>query len=195
MMVKILLTNEEYELLKELKEELKKQDNRITYMPIYGIMKKIKVWGVDREYSDGSEFLIDDTTYDEEGLLEYMVDNYCDELIDQASADEFKFEATDHYERAEEYYKSLKSYEIDDILEDLTDGYRVYYRFENDIHNNSFSFFEKDAYDHLRLNGHNISGKKHTYAFSNQRTPRMEKLRNFLKNINCFGVYAKEVHR
>ena len=77
----------------------------------------------------------------------------------------------------------------------MPDFTKVYYRIEPVPHVNSFSFFEKDAYTHLKMNGHNICGeKKSTYAFSNFRTPKMEKLRSFLLDLNCFGVYSKDCH-
>lgn len=187
-MPKIELTEEQYELLKDLQNELNTQDNRCTANPLYGVMTRRKIWGIDSNYSDDFEWYIDTETYDDEEIKEYLVESYSEEILtyvkEKNLVDEDELKEGDEYIQAKVCLDTIDGYEFDDLITELIpETYKVFYRYEERIHNNSFSLFEKDAFDHIKLNGHNISGQHWSYAFSNQRTPRMEKLRELLKNI------------
>lgn len=209
-MPKIDISNEEYEFLKELRQELKTQDNRITANPIYGVMYKKRVWGMDADYCDGDNFawIWDTEEYSTEEVLVILEEEYeyygnkivewgerhCPEVVGPHEDENDKVLALITFLRE----GNSLIYTVEDFIEDIIGKFditKAYYVEEVTPHTNSFSLFEKDAYDHLAMNKHNISGKAWTYAYSNFRTPRMEKLRKFLLDLNCFGVYAKDVHK
>jgi hypothetical protein len=190
-MVNIQITNEEYEMLKEMRHLLKTQDNRITANPIYGIMKKVKVWGKDSSYADEYEWYHDCETYNDEDIKECLLDEL-DSFTEWYSAE--YDDVTE--EEAEKIIQEADQSILADFAKDYLGFEKVYYTIEEEIHHNSFSLFEADAYTHLATNGHNIGGgKKYTYVFSNFRTPRMNKLRKFLLSMSCFGIHASDVHR
>ena len=173
----ITLTDEQYELLKELQGELETQDNRHTTNPVYGVMAKRRFYGMDSSCADDYEWYNDTETYDEEEVFDYLLDSYVEELNEVK-----EFEELNSIEEViEKYSDDLEGLISLCNLDD--DWYKVYYITEDVITSSSFSLFEKDSFDHVKTNGHNL-GDCRSYAFSNQRTPRMEKLRKLLIEVS-----------
>jgi len=199
------LSDELYDFLKECQEKMKTQDNRCTRNPIYTIWHKVKEYGFDGDYaSDFGFYWNDDFFHSSKELLEFLYDNcYEDELEnvykevmedDMAKEEDFVealeidrktlSKLTDYVE------KEIPKNDLEDLFQTLVseDIKFVYYRKKAEqVHNGGcFSFFEEDAFDHIKMNKHNISGEPYTYADSLYRAPRMEKLMKALKEDIIF---------
>ena len=199
----IEVSDEAYEFLKECQNEIKTQDNRATRNPIYTVWQKKREWGIDPDFSEGAEFIWDDMTFTREDIIPYLYENgYQEELanilkeieaMDIDCPDSSKEILTEEdVKKIEDYFKDMMNseYELASLLSEYVNSYihSVGYRVEDHqvVNGTCFSFFEKDAYDHIKTNGHNISGEKHTYADSLYRAPRMEKLLEILKSEMYF---------
>ena len=130
-----------------------------------------------------------------------MIEEYYEKLIHDANEEEYVFEKksyADNYDKYTEYLDSIDSYGFDDLVERvLPDFQEVFWENKEVVASSCFSFFEKDSFDHIKLNGHNLSNPT-TYAYSLQRTPKMEKLRDLLMGIDlgeekekCLKCYGK----
>ena len=184
----IEVTDEQFELMQEFQRLLKTQDNRCTRAPFYVVHEKKKQWGMDLEFSDNMAWCFDTDTYDDDELKEYIIENYPEETLKYAAEDDMyeveESEDLDEYEKASEYIESLDMWDFEDFVKAiLKDAYKVYWEYKTEVASNCFSFFEKDSYEHINLNGHNLS-QPSTYAYSLQRTPKMEALRSLLLVID-----------
>jgi len=191
-MKEIKISEEDYNFLKECKELLNTQDNRITRDPIYCIMDYEKI-PTDSDYSDEYEWMDVHSDYCIIGQDEDIIDYFLE------SGDEENYQKIKLYLEKE----NDKVYENEDdlkeaFLEELSWGYsddlkdfgidgvdRHYYLYTPKIKQGSvFSFFEKDALEHLEKNDYHYTHKSHTYACALWRSPRMEKLRKLLIELD-----------
>lgn len=189
----IEVADEVYEFLKECQIELKTQDNRCTRNPIYTIWHKIKEYGLADDYADGFIYVWDDEEYESlvevfESLIENDDDNtFLDYYND--TEDKVIIGLTDETKAVMKswFTDDMNEYEVMDFMENYTNGnfskVGIRWKSEQATNGGCFSFFEKDAHDHLKLNGHNIRGEKYTYADSLYRSPRMEKLMEVLNTL------------
>lgn len=163
----ITITDEEYEFLKLCKKELNTQNNRSTRDPIYCIQDIHREYGKDSMYGFDGYVWIDifcsENIYytDEELLQDYSLMN--DNDLD---TDSINLRNNNDYNDIRLFEKSY--YSENYVLEE----------------SGPFSFFEKDAIEHLNKNDYHYSSKARTYACGLWRSPRMEKLRNFLLTID-----------
>lgn len=196
----ITVTDEQYDLLCKCQNLLNNQDNRCTANPIFGFIYKEElpthpdyvdkyVWvdfGGDGEHHDFE---------DDEILIDYMMTYYEDELNDLWSKAAFD-------SLVRKGHKSIKDYLIWVIKDSkiTTNGNlssylgskwceirRLPMRLVEQVYRECFSFFESDIYSHYNMNAHNMPDNiqhQHGYAFSNYRTPLMNKLRELLMSIN-----------
>jgi len=188
----IQVSDEDYEFLKDCVNKLKTQDNRSTRSPIYTIWKTNKVYGVDEDYGGQKAYIWDDDEF--ESLLDiftYLKENECEEdllkLLNILSVEQYAEWNEEAYKELEDYF-TLGNYdeEIEEFFHDEYEIYPIYFRKEDVqvVNGACFSFFEKDAIEHLQMNRHNIESEKaYTYADSLYRSPRMEKLLTMLNNL------------
>ena len=179
--MKIEITKEQYELLKELQKELKTQNNRCTRNPVYLIMDKkeeLRPYTHSDKYrwfnNDNSEVVADN----DEDFFSYLVKNYENELTNYFE-DDLKYVTLK--EAFMDFIEGCDDFDIEDI------GYytKYYYEYVDYIPEaNTFSFFERDAFEHLNANDYHYNENASTYACAMWRSSRMEKLLNFLHNIN-----------
>ena len=186
----IEVSDEDYDFLKECVNLLHTQDTRSTRNPIYTIHKQQKVYGIDEDYTTDYVYVTDDgVEFDSlESIFDWLVDNgYDDELLDfynEHSEDTLEELTEKNKDEVKEFF--VDEFDTADWLADKLDIRLVYYRVEEqqETDGTCFSFFEKDAFEHLEMNRHNIHGEKiYTYADSLFRSPRMEKLLEFLKEL------------
>lgn len=196
----IQVTDEVYEFLKNCKEELNTQDNRCTRNPLYTIWHHIIEYGIADDFSEGEVYIWDDDEFQNlEDLFNFMDNNDYEDLIikvynyynPQVLVEVYN-EDTGIKEKVKEWFCDRNnSFEIIDLMSELTSNtfYSVGIRKKQEqvVNGACFSFFEKDAFDHIKMNGHNIKGKTYTYADSLYRTPRMEKLLSILKTELLFA--------
>lgn len=194
----IQVSDEQYEALIEMQDELKTQDNRNTRDPIYIIMDK-ETFPTSYDYSDDYIWFNSydsETIGDDEDLFEYLVDNCSEELIKSFNdyQDENNFlrdiENEESKKELKEWFLNELTYseDISDIT-DLTVEHHIIkiYQFENESiqykQGMPISFFEKDMIEHLSSNDYHYTNKAKTYACSLWRSRRMEKLREILLNM------------
>lgn len=190
----IEVSDEVYEFLKDCKNELKTQDNRCTRNPFYTIWHHVKDYGMSEDYGEEYSYIWDEDEFESlEEVFTYMdKNNYEEEILkvynDNNLTDYTLENYEDHREEIKKWFcDETNSYDVSETMSDIT--VNVFYRVgirkreEQVVNGACFSFFEKDAFDHIKLNGHNIKGKKYTYADSLYRTPRMEKLLEILHNL------------
>ncbi|MGD9678138.1 MAG: hypothetical protein AB7V16_07210 [Vulcanibacillus sp.] len=191
----IEVSDEVYEFLKECKKELNTQDNRSTRNPIYTIWHKVKEYGISDGYASEHIYLWDDSEYEnlEEVFNSLLVDGYESDLLQAYSENNVEekliLEIDEHTVPIlkEWFTDKLNEYEVMEFMEELTGNnfskVGIRWKHEQATNEGCFSFFEKDAEDHIKLNGHNIRGEKYTYADSLYRSPRMEKLMEILNTL------------
>jgi len=206
----IQVSDEVYDFLKSCQEELNTQDNRSTSNPIFGFEVEKEGASYDpQEYvfinKDHTDRITNTEEEDwEQELATYIIDSYdnpeeltkdlydieedChwtlyreidDENIDskEAWAVTIKNEITD-------YIKGLDYYEYESFFEEF--NIRVYgYEKIWVPYYKSFSIFESDMQSHIDLNKHNMD-KYRTYVFSTFRTPKMNKLKDIIKDEIVF---------
>lgn len=189
----INVSDEVYEFLKECKNELHTQDGRATRNPIYTIWHTKEHYGLTDDYASEYKYYWDDSEYESlEDLYDWMDENgYEDDLLSMYNI------YNDRKDNLEEYDKDIikawftddmNEYEVIEGMESLTGnlfqkiGYSTSYEQVTD--GSCFSFFESDANEHLTRNKHNIKGNPYTYVDSLYRSPRMEKLRDTLMNLD-----------
>lgn len=182
----IEVTDEQYEFLKEAKQLLNTQDNRITRDPIYCIMEKKRIYGFSEDYSSDFVWVRDDCEFETtDDLFEDVMENHEYELKkyiqDYHNIGELVFiedEARKHFKEDLEEY----GFVFESFLEER-DYRRVYYRDETELSQstNIFSLFEKDAKDYVQSRQ---SDRIFDYAESTWRSNRMSRLIEFLKELN-----------
>lgn len=205
----IQISDEDYEFLVEAQNLLKTQDNRCTADPLYCVMSKKRVYGLDTDYASDYEWynssyskstettedLFEELIDDEEYLSE-LVDIYNDEneYLDPENKESIPILRKWFLEEVEDYYNALLDY-----LESK-DYKKVYYVEQQEIsqHSNVFSLFEQDAVDFVRAKNGQIDLAKDavpegrnrndfnsmwSYAESSWRATRMNRLRKIVKEI------------
>lgn len=194
----IQVSDEQYESLIEMQNELKTQDNRLTRDPIYIIMDK-ETFPTSYDYSD--EYVWFDsynskTIGDDDNLFQHLMDNYSEELIESFNNSSNEEDEISDIED-EESRKRLKEWLISEIeyegdiscIIDINgrDNIEKVYQFENESiqykQGMPISFFEKDMIEHLSSNDYHYTDKAKMYACSLWRSRRMGKLREILLNM------------
>lgn len=182
--MELKLTLQQYNLLKELQNELLTQNNRCSRNPIYLVRHKVERvcvegCGEERYYIDDSSLL------NKSEMIEYI---FNDENLSALFFSFLSGESIDEDIISSEVNAYITKEVIDEKFDELYEELgiqKINIELEDEVVSNGacFSFFEKDAFEHIQLNGHNISGSKFTYADSLYRAPRMEKLLELLTNI------------
>lgn len=189
----ITLTEEQYSFLKECNLLLKTQDTRCTRNPIYTIHATKRIYGIDSEYSYNKVYIWDGDAYTKEELWNFFVSNgYEDDLLAWYNNNSGIYNSSETFEDCKEGIKNVfmdedNLWDLEEFLSEKFDIQITYYFDEDQQITNGtcFSFFEQDAFDHIKMNKHNISGEKvHTYADSLYRAPKMEKLLELLKELS-----------
>lgn len=181
----IEISEEDYNFLKECKELLNTQNNRATRNPIYTIQDVEKI-PTSSDYADGSFWIDVEADYyqigSDEELFEYLWDydgNYKEKIIEYLSeeGDEEKEDFKKLFLKEIQYDDDLAGFGIECIS-------NYYYLEKWFIKEGAvFSFFEKDAFDHLESNHYHYTEKARTYGCSLWRSPKMERLRKFLMEL------------
>lgn len=202
----IEVSDEVFEFLKSCQDELITQDNRCTANPIYGFMSKEKNY----HNSEGDNFVVLDRdsemicdSSNEDYLVtlgKYVSDNlyenrekanpfldFLESNLDKDIADIQEYIENEDFDNVEKeivscFTDSLDNWELEDLAESVFDWEIVWYSFEDKVYRESFSIFESDAENHLKSNRHNMPKDVWSYAFSNYRTPKMNKLKDILKS-------------
>lgn len=182
----IEVSDEQYDFLKEVKELLATQNNRCTCDPLYCIMEKKRIHGLDSDFS--SDFV---WTHDGEYLCENSNDVFTylkDCFEDNTLIDLYEncgFEVGKSFDEVIEVLNEETdvNYLIDDWLKE-NNIYKTYYKDETELSQSSniFSIFEKDAIEYVESRG-GRSTQLHDYAVSTWRAKRMCKLIDLLKEI------------
>ncbi len=187
----INISEDDLAFLKECQKELKTQDNRMTRNPIYVIYDENRVYGFDGDYSCNYLIRWDDTFYTVKEFVEYLYENeYKEEmkiLYDNCFGTEVEEVTKEIVDTVITFLDNTFSSDVEDIVKAAVDDcYLVWYvdEFKQKTNGACFSFFEKDAKDHLEANKHHYTSKAYTYADSIWRTPRMEKLLELLTKID-----------
>ena len=173
---------EDVEFLKNLKKELETQNNRHTYNPLYVIMDKKELVTAGGYNEHRSCWMDEEGTEWEtlEELFEYLEEHYNEELEshyeldgDESTIKEMFLD--DHSDGCEELY-----------VKGLTDKFTLVHlqEFDNIQGSGVYSFFENDAKEHLESNRYHYNKGAHTYACSLWRSPRMEKLLNWVRQVD-----------
>jgi hypothetical protein len=188
----ITITDEQYEALKEMQNELKIQDNRSTRDPVYVIMNTHKVPST-QDYSNDYVWFDhhnSESIGNDEDLFNYMAENYAFLLLHKFNdAEEMPLLEIDEINESE-----IKDWFMTVIDDGTTfkgalhaEGISKLYYLEEDgiahISGMPVSFFEKDLFEHLKLNDYHYSDKARTYACSLWRSSRMEELRTLLTEL------------
>jgi tRNA G26 N,N-dimethylase Trm1 len=152
----IELSNEMYEKLVALSNEMNSQDHRGTAMPyFFQVMETKKIYGVDGDYdTDGYVWVKDGTTQ-----------NTVESMIEALENDEVEFDK----ENATESF-------LENLMEE--NGYvKGYYRNE-EVYSNAF-FSEKSCKEHIQANKYHYESPVDylSHAF---RNPDMELISKFL---------------
>ena len=197
-MPQIEVSEEDYQFLKDCINELKTQDNRCTRNPVYTVWHKKRIYGLASDYAEDYGFVWDDNFLSPEEVIEsaieggYIEEDTLENIFtenDTGYLGDCITEKRDLYtfENLKKGFLELEYYDQESLLQEFVDKdiYIGWYRDEDvQVENGGcFSFFEKDAFDHIKMNKHNISGECHTYADSLFRTPRMEKLLDLLNKL------------
>ena len=172
---------EDVEFLKNLKKELETQNSRYTSNPLYVIMDKkelVTAGGYEHRScwmdEEGTEWETLESLFDylEENYSDYLEENYS-EVLDGLSIKEKFLE--DHNDGTEEIY-----------VKGLTDKFTLVHlqKFDNIKGSGVYSFFENDAKEHLESNRYHYNKGAHTHACSLWRSPRMEKLLNWIQQVD-----------
>jgi hypothetical protein len=187
--MKINLNEEQIKFLLELQNELKTQDNRATRNPIYVIMETKRFVTEEGIDEDGWSWIDDgEEVGDDDALFEHLIE-YNRDLLLRALAKTTDLLYADINIMLDEEIKDLFIKNIDGVLEYGKSGggwanlYKWHYQNIDQISESAcYSFFEKDSFEHLEMNKNNLTSPR-TYACSMVRTPRMEKLRELLLNL------------
>ena len=158
----IEISDENYEFLMNLKNELNTQDCRITASPYYyTIRQKKKVYVPD---GCGNEVIYRDETELEtkEDCVEYLLDYYEDE-----------------YDKDD--LNDMSLCELFDILIEERGFSPINYNYEY-YYSNVF-LTEKACEHHISINKHNLGLEPVSYVDHAYRNPEMEKLLKILKTI------------
>lgn len=189
------LTDEQYNMLVEFKNELLTQNNRSTRDPIFCIMD-IREIPTDSDYASDFRWIDFDGDYckiDHDDLFDHLnkhddisriIDTYNDEEDKEVKLDSI---TEDELKVVKQWFYDDLDYSCDENLDrfGFKEIRKVWYLLEQFIVENApHSFFEKDAIEHLKSNHYHYQEKAITYACCNWRAPRMEKLREFLMNMN-----------
>ena len=164
----IELSNEMYEKLIELSNEINTQSHRSTRMPyIFQIHEKKRIYGVDGDYdNDGYVWVPNDGGDTTENDRESMID-----ALESIDVEFNKEKITDD--------------ELEELMEE-NEFYKGYYR-EQEVYSNAF-LTEKSCKKHIELNNYHYSRPIDylSYAF---RNPDMELIFKFLCELT-----GKEIH-
>lgn len=161
----IKISDEEYEFLNELQNNLKTQDNRCTIKPFFYTIQEDK------------EIVVPDGYGDEVWILDGEV---CLRTEDDIKKIIFECNDWDLKNKKDNlFYEELSCDEIEEILNDNN-----YYKVNVDIINTYSNCFltEKACEKYIKYNKHNLINPK-SYVDHAFRNPEMEKLITFIENL------------
>jgi len=161
----IEVTEEIYDFLMNLSQEIKSQDNRATRHPYFF------------QVQEDEEVAVPDGCGEEVWVMDGEVCLRTEEDIKEAV---FEWnEWTLGNRKHESLYQNLTSYDVDDILEK---NYRKSNVDIKHVYSNCFLTFK--AYeDHVRQNRHNLNNPK-SFLFHAFRNKEMEMIFKFLEGLN-----------
>lgn len=167
------------EFLKELQEELNKQEIDNQASPRFWVIYDYKEEPTDSDFSEGIVFYIPeyDDSYKIDELYELILEvnedrGYC---IDEVDLEEIKFELE------EENIPFIEEW----VQEYITEEVKVVYVKEvGFIVPNTLFITKKEAVNHLQNNRHRYTSKAHTYAMTALRSPVVSKLWNILEQTD-----------
>lgn len=164
-MPKIEISDESYEFVKNLINEIETQDNRSTAYPIlYMIQVKERIFGMSEDYS--TEYKWIDFGNDHE------------EFTDE----ELKLELIKYYDFSKSEVDKLDNCELEEKIEELHLDYtKVYYEDVERYKHNIF-FTEKAAKQHIKLNHYHYNSPQ-DYVIHAWRNPEVENIVKVLKEI------------
>lgn len=155
--MKVEISEESYQFLKELACRIATQDNRATAKPYFFVVMKPRWHPCHEDYSGGGN----DTKY---VRLDRSVDD----------PDEYEDDADGKLKFAESYRERAEDPVTDEKINELWDNLEQVRMEERDEEDNAFLTFA--AYEeHVRLNKHNL-GKHHSYLKHAYRNPEMDSL-------------------
>jgi len=175
----INVTDKDYEVLKELLDELKTQDNDSTANPM---------WSISSKHND--IITIEDSAED------YMIfsNDGCDNIRLSSLCEELKKNEYD-----DEYVQYIGDYDyfLDEIKNDFEERDLLNYLHENENDlgitiipvksdnklETNCGLFKSEVKRHIELNSYHYGENPHTYCFSSWRMPKTEELLNILRSI------------
>lgn len=162
----IEVSDEMYEKLIALSNEMNSQDHRATAMPyIFQVMETKKIYGVDGDYDiDGYVWVKDGTT-----------ENTVDSMIEALENDEVEFDK-------ENYNQS----ELENLMEE--NGYRKGYYRNEEVYSNAF-LSEKSCKEHIQANKYHYENPVDylSHAF---RNPDIELISQFLCELTGGKIHT-----
>ena len=174
-MKNIQVTDEQYEILKRMSEDMGKQDPRATRLPLFCVAEYKKVpmpedCGKMQIINEEGDCIIDEN----DNIIKWWKEN--------------KENILDSYGIIEEEYNKIKIEDNilaeDDIIGLLEDkGFRkVYYEIERKFPHGQVYFTEEGANRHIKANNYHYN-EPHTYVVSAWRNIEMETLLDVVHNI------------
>ena len=170
--MKIDISQEDYEFLKNLKKELNEQTTDGTAQPVFwGVLEDKNVLAVD---GDGEPYIThSDGVWDINDAIEYVesiIDDYDEDTLDD--------------------WKSIDKTSMDDVYDFIKyalngdAGEIIYLKKDQVISKNTGAFLTKKACkEYIEKFGYNHSNPK-TYAMCAFRNFELEKLLDILRNLN-----------
>lgn len=169
----IQLTDQEYDFLMQLSNELNTQDNRATASPYFYQVRETKHIPTG-ENMGNPVCVLDDTVLRTEEEIKQAVFEY----------QEWNLSCEAHQRK----YKYLSQWDIEAIMEH---NYRQCWETTTEVYSNAF-LTEKAVKEHIRLNRHNLSAPQ-DYLQHAYRNPELEQLLEILKRIGKENYEIKAV--
>lgn len=180
-MKNVNISEDDYNFLLELKNNLLTQDERFTRDPFYIIKDVEKIYGLDSDYSSDYSWISEDgdTELDPNNIEE--IENY---FNGDDEDDEGGFDIELFRDKSDNSFGEYGCDNYEDYFMDKH-GFRKIYYIENYITTEQGAYFltEQNAIKHLEQNKHRYSDKACVYADSTWRNSEMNKLREIILNI------------
>ena len=178
----IEVTDEQYDFLMNLSKEMNTQDNRATTRVMFTVFQKKKIYGVDGDYTDKTEYMEED---DCDGTIQFediigRINDRNEGLDEEEDRDEFvRLECWHHHEHMCKECIEDKNWGAFD----LPDGFKEIGYVVNDMVYVDNFFSEKAAEAHIKQNHYHYE-EPYVYGTSAWRNPEIETLQEILKSIN-----------
>ena len=196
------LTKEDFDFLLDLQNEMLTQDHVCQAAPRFWVVATdtFEELGTEDSYDgvnlysyEGAEIVCKG---DMQSILEYVNENYSEELENITFTDKGRFyhvEFGENDNRDEDYI-----YDAEDLLmflkkqDILSDDYEfVYYRHVHHVYPNTMFLTNRSCKEHIKANHYHYNSDAHSYAMTAWRSPEVERLFEILDKINWQKV--KEV--